>query len=304
MNLEVWQASVDKFNIPSGSPVDSFLKSQGEVILKRQFTGDATVILNGIDLDKGYVLINVYGPRPDENVKNPSESNPLVDFFMTARDHYYRWIDYYIDKSGKPQYKRVIKSDRNRVPSPSFEITGRFGDCEYIIDQNPTFPDDFAWQFGYDRNDFKVSLEKLNPDGVIQAQFSAFYKAPNWSENRYHVWRGEPEIGNLQGVEFSSQSGHEKTDRYDRGLSPDMKRSFFEDSLGRFSLVSDCTVEITRLNGSCSLTSQEAGFPNNFRCTCPSHIDIIQYEQVALERNADWRRLVYEASDSFTIEIV
>lgn len=148
MSLEVWRASVDKFNIPSGSPIDSFLKSQEEAILKgkREYRfyssiRDTTVILNGIDLDKDYVLINVYGPRPDENVKNPSESDPLVDFFLPARDHLYRWIDYYIDNSGRPQYERVIESDRNRVPSPSFCITGRFGDCKYTINQNPTFPD-------------------------------------------------------------------------------------------------------------------------------------------------------------------
>lgn len=83
-----------------------------------------------------------------------------------------------------------------------------------------------------------------------------------------------------------------------------MKESFFEDSLGDFRLRSDCTVEITRLNGSCSLTSQEAGFPNNFRCTFPSRINLIQYEQLALKRNSDWRRLVYEASDLFAIEVI
>lgn len=314
--LEIWRASVNRFNIPAGSPVDSFLKSQEEAISKMtpeysrfmsSGRGDITTILNGVDLDKGYVLINVYGPRPYENVQNPSERDPLVDFFMTARDHFYRWMDYYIDQNGESQYQRSVQSDRNRVPSPSFGIAGRFGECSYIIDQNPTFPDDFAWQFGYERNDFRVSLERLNPDGgTRQAQFSAFYKAPNWSESRYHVRGGQAEIGNLQEVEFSSQFGHKRAgmNKYFEGLYPDMKSSIYEDSLGRFRLKSDCTVEITRLNGACSLTSREPGFPHDFRCKFPSQFDVIPYEKAALERNSDWRRLVYEVSGSFALDVI
>lgn len=312
--LEIWQASVDRFNIPAGSPVDSFLKSQEEAILgmtpeysrfMSSGRGDITAILNGVDLDKGYVLINVYGPRPDENVQNPSERDPLVDFFMTARDHFYRWMDYYIDQNGEPQYQRVIQSDPNRVPSPSFWMAGRFGECSYTIDQNPTFPDDFAWQFGYERNDFRVSLGKLNPDGTRQAQFSAFYKAPNWSEGEYHRVGGkQSEIGNLQSLEFTSQFGHKRTSKYVEGLFPDMRESFFEDSLGRFRLISDCTVEIARLNGACSLTSREPGFPHDFRCKFPSQFDVIPYEKAALERNSDWRRLVYEVNGLFAIDII
>lgn len=307
MSLEVWQASVDKFNIPSGSPIDQFLKSQEEAILKGRAeyhsfisSENPIIILNGIDLDKGYVLINVYGPRPDENVK--SESDPLIDFFMTARDHFYRWVDFYIDESGQPQYKRSIESDRNRVPSPSFRITGRFGDCEYKIDQNPTFPDDFAWQSGYDRNNLRVSLEKSNLDGTVQAELSAFYKAPNWSENRYHVYGDEePETGRLQKVEFSSQFGHKRVSKYYEGLFPDMRESFFIDSLGRFGLSSDCTAEVTRLNESYSLTSRDGWSPDNIRCKFPSQIDLIQYEKVALERNSDWRRLIFEINGLFGI---
>lgn len=295
--LELWQKSVNRFEINPKSHIGIFLRSD---TVKRILTSGTLsyapnfVILSTIDQGKGYLKIDTYGSNPDagEDIK---EVDPLVAFFQ-PRDPEYRVLEFYLDENGSPIFERAIQSDRSRVPSPSVFIRGRVRNTQYVICQEVTYPHD--WEQFYQREPFKFGLKVVDPNSANElVRFATYYTCPSWTEDSYHC-RAESS-GELTQIKLSCVFGKlEKPEEGEVIQKPRriFKTSEYRDEFGSFRTVSnvDSLVRRSCVRGGKWLSlSLESGDPRQqFEFGFPQWVDVKLWDTMALDRNIDWRELI------------
>lgn len=313
--LELWQKSVDRFEINPDSPIGTFLKSdilEHILVLRRIYLNARdSVILNSVDQEKRFLMINTYGSRPDAG-EDIEEVHPLVDFFK-PRGSVYAALEVYLDENGKPIFERVIQSDRSRVPSPSVLIRGRVRNTQFVICQKVTYPHD--WEQFYQRIPFKFGFKVVDPDSADElVRFATYYTCPSWNEDSYHC--GEESSGELTQIKFSSVFGElEETKEGEEIQKPRkiFKNIEYTDEFGSFRIFSnvDSLVRRSYVSGKewSSLLVLLASLPSSedykvlFEFTFPQRVDIKLWDTMMLDRNIDWRELIDKIPITFHTKV-
>lgn len=312
---EQWRQYIEDNNIPEESPIRNFLNLFARNNLgnfdkdlkshvSTRFEEDYAVLLSDVKPEENYIAVRTF--KKDDNGERyemphlESAWEALVQQLQMANtDPFYQTFEYYLDREGFPVYERIIQSDQNRVPSPSFFLRRRSGNIDHIIDQNPTFPDDA--ETVYERNPLILSTRLLDEDMTEIAVIKVGYHAPGWSDrNNYTV--PDPEDGKLARVDFNSIFGAHVTTRWSKEPVPDLKWYSITLPYGIIFLQSesDSKLEFEPTDKGYIVTMLIPGKSHVFKSVVPYDIDVYSIDTLGLRMGKDWKKL----TDDITIPFV